>query len=182
MIYLELLLGFLQIGIFAFGGAYGAIPLIRDVVMNYGWISEDQLTYMIAVSESTPGPIMVNMATYIGSSQAGISGALIATTAVALPSFIIILIVSTILKNFTDNPHFQAVLKGIKPCIIGIIISTGLYMIINNCRSVDGLSYVNILITLILFMFMLLHKRFLKRKASPIHLIIFAAVLGIVFG
>ena len=147
MIYLELLLGFLQIGIFAFGGAYGAIPLIRDVVMNYGWLSEDQLTYMIAVSESTPGPIMVNMATYIGSSQAGISGALIATTAVALPSFIIILIVSTILKNFTDNPHFRAVLKGIKPCIIGIIISTGLYMIINNCRSVDGFSYVNILIT-----------------------------------
>lgn len=182
MIYLELLLGFLQIGIFAFGGAYGAIPLIRDVVMNYGWLSEDQLTYMIAVSESTPGPIMVNMATYIGSSQAGISGALIATTAVALPSFIIILIVSTILKNFTDNPHFRAVLKGIKPCIIGIIISTGLYMIINNCRSVDGFNYLNILITLILFMFMLLHKRFLKRKASPIHLIIFAAVLGIVFG
>lgn len=182
MIYLELLLGFLQIGMFAFGGAYGAIPLIRDVVMSYGWLSEDQLTYMIAVSESTPGPIMVNMATYIGSSQGGILGAVIATTAVALPSFIIILIVSTILKNFAENPHFQAVLRGIKPCIIGIIISTGLYMIINNCRSGEGLNHVNVLITLILLMFMLLHKRFLKSKASPIHLIIFAAVLGIAFG
>ena len=182
MIYLELLLGFLQIGTFAFGGAYGAIPLIRDVVMSYGWLSEDQLTYMIAVSESTPGPIMVNMATYIGSSQGGVLGAVIATSAVALPSFIIILIVSTILKNFSENPHFQAVLRGIKPCIIGIIISTGLYMIINNCRSGEGLNHVNILITLILLMFMLLHKRFLKSKASPIHLIIFAAILGIAFG
>ncbi|MCR5008370.1 MAG: chromate transporter [Oribacterium sp.] len=182
MIYLELLLGFLQIGMFAFGGAYGAIPLIRDVVMSYGWLSEDQLTYMIAVSESTPGPIMVNTATYIGSSQGGILGAVIATTAVALPSFIIILIVSTILKNFAENPYFQAVLRGIKPCIIGIIISTGLYMIINNCRSGEGLNHVNVLITLILLMFMLLHKRILKSKASPIHLIIFAAALGIAFG
>ncbi|WP_036609922.1 chromate transporter [Oribacterium sp. P6A1] len=182
MIYLQLFLGFLQIGIFAFGGAYGAIPLIRDVVMTYGWLSEDQLTYMIAVSESTPGPIMVNMATYIGSSQAGVLGAVIATTAVAIPSFVIILIVSTILKNITDNPEFQAVLRGIKPCIVGIILSTGLYMIINNCRMDGGLNRVNIVITIILIMFILLHKRFLKRKASPIHLIIFAAVLGVAFG
>ena len=66
MIYLDLFLGFLKVGCFAFGGAYGAIPLIRDVVMSYGWLSDEMLTYMIAVSESTPGPIMVNLATYIG--------------------------------------------------------------------------------------------------------------------
>ena len=71
MIYLELFLGFLKVGCFAFGGAYGAIPLIRDVVLSYGWLSDETLTYMIAVSESTPGPIMVNLATYVGSSQAG---------------------------------------------------------------------------------------------------------------
>ena len=69
MIYLDLLIGFLKVGCFAFGGAYGAIPLIRDVVMSYGWLSEDMLTYMIAVSESTPGPIMVNLATYVGITQ-----------------------------------------------------------------------------------------------------------------
>ena len=67
MIYLDLFLGFLKVGCFAFGGAYGAIPLIRDVVMSYGWFSDEMLTYMIAVSESTPGPIMVNLGTYIGS-------------------------------------------------------------------------------------------------------------------
>ena len=76
MIYFDLLFGFLKVGLFAFGGAYGAIPLIRDVVLSYGWIEEEMLTYMIAVSESTPGPIMVNLATYVGSSQAGFWGSL----------------------------------------------------------------------------------------------------------
>ena len=90
MICLDLFLGFLKVGCFAFGGAYGAIPLIRDIVMSYGWLNDEMLTYMIAVSESTPGPIMVNLATYIGSSQAGLPGALIATSAVVLPSFFII--------------------------------------------------------------------------------------------
>ncbi len=75
MICLELLLGFLKVGCFAFGGAYGAIPLIRDVVLSYGWIGDEMLTCMIAVSESTPGPIMVNLATYVGSTQAGFWGA-----------------------------------------------------------------------------------------------------------
>ena len=79
MIYLDLFLGFLKVGLFAFGGAYGAIPLIRDVVLSYGWLSDEALAYMIAVSESTPGPIMVNLATYVGSSQAGLIGAIIAT-------------------------------------------------------------------------------------------------------
>ena len=76
MICLHLFLGFLKVGCFAFGGAYGAIPLIRDVVLSYGWLTDESLTYMIAVSESTPGPIMVNLATYVGSSQAGLPGAI----------------------------------------------------------------------------------------------------------
>ena len=95
MIYWDLLIGFLKVGLFAFGGAYGAIPLIRDVVLAYGWLDDEMLTYMIAVSESTPGPIMVNLATYVGSSKAGLPGALIATAAVVLPSFIIILRLDT---------------------------------------------------------------------------------------
>ena len=87
MIYWDLLIGFLKVGLFAFGGAYGAIPLIRDVVLAYGWLDDEMLTYMIAVSESTPGPIMVNLAAYVGSAKAGLPGALIATAAVVLPSF-----------------------------------------------------------------------------------------------
>ena len=87
MIYWELFIGFLKVGLFSFGGGYAAIPLIRDVVMSYGWLSEDMLTYMIAVSESTPGPIMVNLATYVGISQGGMPGALVATFAAVLPCF-----------------------------------------------------------------------------------------------
>ena len=74
---LDLFLGFLRVGCFSFGGAYGAIPLILDVVMSYGWLDEETLIYFIAVSESTPGPIMVNLATYVGSSQAGLAGAVV---------------------------------------------------------------------------------------------------------
>ena len=108
MIYLELFWGFLKVGCFAFGGAYGAIPLIRDVVLSYGWISDEMLTYMIAVSESTPGPIMVNLATYVGSNQGGFIGALVATTAVITPSFFIILLITVMLKNALKNPYIQA--------------------------------------------------------------------------
>ena len=111
MIYLELFFGFLKVGCFAFGGAYGAIPLIRDVVLSYGWLTDEELAYMIAVSESTPGPIMVNLATYVGSSQAGFPGALLATLAVVLPSFIIILLVLVVLKTLLKNSYFQAILR-----------------------------------------------------------------------
>ena len=103
MIYLELFLGFLKVGCFSFGGAYGAIPLIRDVVMSYGWLDDEMLTYMIAVSESTPGPIMVNLATYVGSNQAGFAGSAIATLAVVLPSFLTILLVTALLKTALKN-------------------------------------------------------------------------------
>ena len=115
MMYLDLFLGFLKVGCFAFGGAYGAIPLIRDVVMSYGWLSDEMLTYMIAVSESTPGPIMVNLATYVGSSQAGILGASLATLTVVLPAFVIILVVVKILDRFMKNGWVKAAMSGLKP-------------------------------------------------------------------
>jgi chromate transport protein ChrA len=114
LIYLDLFLGFLRVGCFAFGGAYGAIPLIRDVVLSYGWLTDETLTYMIAVSESTPGPIMVNLATYVGSSQAGALGAALATSAVVLPSFLVILLVTIALKDILKNKYVQAVLRGLK--------------------------------------------------------------------
>ena len=97
MIYWDLFLGFLKVGCFTFGGAYSAIPLIRDVVRSYGWLSDETLTYMIAVSESTPGPIIVNIATYVGNSQAGFWGAVLATLAVGLPSFFVILLIMGVL-------------------------------------------------------------------------------------
>ena len=183
MIYLNLFLGFLKVGCFAFGGAYGAIPLIRDVVMSYGWLSDEMLTYMIAVSESTPGPIMVNLATYIGSNQAGFLGAVIATLAVVLPSFLIILLVTASLKTALKNKYVQAILRGLKPCVIGIVLATGIYMVSGNCLGAFSAIKVNmqaIIITVLLFAAMFVYKHFAKKKLSPIILIIVSAIAGVV--
>ena len=133
MILLDLFLGFLKVGCFSFGGGYGAIALIRDVVLSYGWLSDEMLSYMIAISESTPGPIMINMATYIGSSQAGLMGSFLATLAVILPSFFILLLITSLMKTAWKNKYVQAVLRGLKPCVIGIVLATGAYMLLGNC-------------------------------------------------
>ena len=183
MIYLDLFLGFLKVGCFAFGGAYGAIPLIRDVVMSYGWLNDEMLTYMIAVSESTPGPIMVNLATYIGSSQAGFLGASIATLAVVLPSFLVILLVTALLKTALKNKYVQAILRGLKPCVIGIVLATGIYMVLKNCFITISDVAVNlnaIIISSLLIASMFGYKHLKKKKLSPISLIILSAVLGII--
>lgn len=183
MIYLDLFLGFLKVGCFAFGGAYGAIPLIRDVVMSYGWMSDEILTYMIAVSESTPGPIMVNLATYIGSNQAGFLGAVTATLAVVLPSFLIILLVTALLKTVLKNKYVQAVLRGLKPCVIGIVLATGIYMVLGSCFGAISAIKVNvqaIIITALLIASMFGYKHFTKKKLSPVLLIVIAAVVGVI--
>lgn len=185
MIYLELLLAFLKVGLFSFGGAYGAIPLIRDVVLSHGWMSEEYLTYMIAVSESTPGPIMVNMATFVGSTQAGFWGSVVATFGVVFPSFCVILLVTAILKNLTDNKYFKAILQGLKPCVIGIILATGLHLIVANCVMMNDNLVVDvkaICILLILIVIMFGYQKITQKKLSPIMLIVVSAIVGIGIG
>lgn len=182
---LELFFAFLKVGLFSFGGAYGAIPLIRDVVLSHGWMSEDYLTYMIAVSESTPGPIMVNMATFVGSTQAGILGSAIATFGVVLPSFCIILLITVILKNLTDNRYFKAILQGLKPCVVGIILATGLHLMVTNCVAIEENIVVDektVIIMLVLFGFMVVYQKMMKKKISPIMLIVISALVGIGVG
>ena len=181
MIFWELFYGFLKVGCFAFGGAYGAIPLIRDVVRSYGWLSDEVLTNMIAISESTPGPIMVNMATYIGSRQAGFFGALLATLAVVLPSFLVILLIMCLLRNAMKNPYVQAVLRGVKPCVIGVILATGAYMALENVLpGLTGFDWRAAVVTAVLLATMFLWKRFKKKPLSPILLIVFSAVAGVI--
>lgn len=180
MIYLDLFLGFLKVGLFAFGGAYGAIPLIRDVVLSYGWLNDEALSYMIAVSESTPGPIMVNLATYVGSTEAGFLGALVATLAVVLPSFIIILLITALLKNAFKNKYVQAVLRGLKPSVIGIVLAMGVYMLVKNCLMEDAfkMNLRSIVITAVLGIVAVLYKYFSKKKMSPIIMIVISSLLG----
>lgn len=182
MTYLELLIGFLKVGCFSFGGAYGAIPLIRDVVMSYGWMTEEELTYMIAVSESTPGPIMVNLATFVGNTRGGIIGAILATLAVVLPSFLIILLVSAVMKKLLKNKYVQAALRGLKPCIIGLVMATGVFMVITHCLSLTAgfmVDWKALLLTVVLAAVLYLSKSLFKKKVSPIILIIISAILGI---
>ena len=180
MILLELFLAFLKVGCFSFGGAYFAIPLIRETVLSHGWLPDETVSYMIAVSESTPGPIMINMATYVGSSQAGFLGALVATVAVVLPSFLIILLVCVLMKAFIRNAYVQAMLRGMKPCIIGIILATGTDMLVKNCGFPTGPDWKAMILTAVLAILFFGSGKVLKKKLSPIALIGISGLLGIV--
>ncbi|MFR9208446.1 MAG: chromate transporter [Lachnospiraceae bacterium] len=184
MIYLQLFLEFLKVGCFAFGGAYGAIPLIRDaVVVNNAWITEGQFSHFIAVSESTPGPIMINMATYIGSSQGGFLGAVIATLGVVIPSFVIILMISKLLKKFMENKFVRRSLDGVRPAVTGIVCATGLFMLFEalfGSVSNIAVTWQPLVIAFCIAVVMVAYKLLRKKQISPIILIILSAVLGIV--
>ena len=182
MIYLELFYHFFKVSCFTFGGAYGAIPLIRDMVLQNGWLSKERLSYMIAVSESTPGPIMVNLATYIGSNQAGFWGAVIATFAVVLPAFLVIVLITTLLKTAVKNPDVPAVLDGVKPCVVGVVAATGLCMTVEQCFPMAQGAWVNaqaLLVAAGLLAAMVLYRVWRKKKLSFILLIVLSAFLGI---
>ena len=183
MTVLSLFWEFLKIGMFAFGGAYGAIPLIKESVRANGWLNEAMFANMVAISESTPGPIMVNAATYIGASQAGAWGALAATTGVVLPSFIIILLVTAFLRKQLKHRGVQAVLRGVKPCLMGVILATGVYMAfaaVFGEREDMAFDAGAGMILLILAAGSAAYQLVGKKEVSPILLIAISAVLGAV--
>ena len=126
--FLKLFLTFLEIGAVSFGGGYGMISLIREKVLLHGWLSEAEFLSFIAVSESTPGPLAVNMATFVGSSQGGLLGAFLATLGVVLPSFVIILLIAAVLQNLMKYAGVEAFLSGVRPCVVAMILATALTM------------------------------------------------------
>ena len=125
---LLLFLTFLEIGAVSFGGGYGMIALMREKTLSYGWLGEEQFLNIIAISESTPGPIAVNIATFVGATQSGILGALCATLGVVLPSFIIIIIIAALISNLLKYAGVNAVVNGMKPAVTGIIFATAMYV------------------------------------------------------
>lgn len=179
MIYLELLLGFLKVGLFAFGGGYAAVPLIRETVLSYGWLDDGRLADLIAVSESTPGPIMVNMATYIGSTQGGILGAMIATAAVVAPAFIIILLLMKLFKKALKNDGINAAVDGIKPCIVGIILATGIFMAAKNVLPHTALDLKALILSAVLALIYFFSRKFKEKGISPIVFILVSGVMGV---
>ena len=184
MIYWYLFIEFLKIGLFTFGGGYTMLPLIKEVVLKYSWLTEEQFFDFIGVCESTPGPVAINMATYIGSMQGGFLGSLIATFAVVLPSFIIILLVASILKKFINNRFFQQALLGIKAVIIGLIFSTGITLLIKllgfESLTVFNFNFSSLIILLCLFILYTLFYKIKKVRINAIALILTSAGLGII--
>ena len=184
MTVLILFLEFFKVGLFCFGGAFGMIPLIEETVLNHGWLTQSQFYDFIGVCESTPGPIAVNMATYVGASQAGLAGSLAATCGVVLPSFIIIVLIASVLKNFSNNPYFKSFLKGVKPVIVALILSTGLILLAKNIGYVSATEFspkwVSIVIFSLLTAIFFGAKKLFGKKLSSITLILIAAALGIV--
>ena len=184
MIYLQLFLTFFEIGLFTFGGGYAMISLIREKALLLGWLTEKELLNMIAVAESTPGPIAVNMATFVGARQGGVLGSLIATLGVVLPSFIIILFIAALIRNFLKYKGVKAFLCGVRPCVIALILGTAIMMLMSTLFGVSTLSsgfapdYKGLVILAILVLVALILKKVRRKRPSPILMILISAGLG----
>ena len=185
MILFELFITFFYIGATTFGGGYAMIPLVRDEVVPR-WLSDAEFINMIAVAEATPGPVAINMATFIGSSEAGILGSALATLGVVLPSFVIILLISSVIKNFLKYNAVDAFLSGVRPVVVGLITGTAITML---CSNLLGLSLTNLKLTFtpdlfgivifaILMTISIVYKKIKHRAPSPIIMILISAALG----
>lgn len=183
MIYAELFITFFKIGAFTFGGGYAMLPLIQEEVLKHNWVSADEILNFIAVSESTPGPFAVNVATYIGVTIGGVLGAFFATLGVVLPSFLIILIVASFFQKFSSSNIVKGVMSGLKPAVIGLIASAVLSVtgtVLFPCGFTNTVFYnPNFYISLLIFF---ISSFSIFKKFHPIAIIILSALLGILFG
>lgn len=184
MILLTLFTTFFKIGAFTFGGGYAMLPLIQEQALVHGWLSAEQLVNFIAVSESTPGPFAINIATYVGRTTAGIPGAICATIGVILPSFIIILLVAGCYEKFKNSKIVSACMSGLRPAVIGLIaaaaLSIGKTVLVQAADKTFRISAYSLVTQAVIFavaVFLMF-----KKKAHPIIVILLSALLGIVFG
>ena len=185
MIYLLLFLEFFKMGLFTFGGGYAMIPLMKETVLAHSWIAEESFYDFIGVCEATPGPIAINMASFVGFTQGGILGSLVATLGVVLPSFIIILLIASILKKVIKNERVQAFLDGVKPVVMGLILTTGVVLLAKAIGYVSieefNFSLVGLIVLIILVLITFIYKLIFKKKINNILFIVISAILGIVF-
>lgn len=189
MIYLNLFYEFFKTGLFAVGGGLATLPFLYDMADRTGWFSSSQLADMLAVSESTPGPIGVNMATYVGFTIRGIPGALVATLGLVTPSVIVILIVAAFLKSFRDNRFVNAGFYGLRPASTAMVASAGISVVALALLQVDQFHATGALTDLInwkgvaLAAVLLVLTRWVKptKGLHPILFILASAVVGVVF-
>ena len=181
---LDLFLTFLKIGAVSFGGGYAMIPVISDEVLAHSWLTEVEILNFIAVAESTPGPVAINMATFIGASQGGFFGAVLATLGVVLPAFIIIFIVASLISGLLKYAGVEAFLKGVRPVVVALIVSTGILMTINCILAVSiignpvSFDWRALVIFLVIAIIHFVFKKIKKKAPSPIILILISALFG----
>lgn len=190
MIYLMLFLEFLKIGLFTIGGGYAMIPLVQEAITKHSWLSESEFAYMIGLCEVTPGPIALNMATFVGATNAGFLGGLIATIAVVIPSFVIICIVAALLAKFSKNKYVNAALKGTMAIAVGLIIFATLTMMEQvlvhteitekKLRISGNFETIKLFVIIVAGYFLMWIMR--KKKPGPISVIFMAALIGILYG
>ena len=183
MICLDLFWTFFKIGLFTFGGGYAMLPLIQAEVAAHGWLSTESLLNFVAVSESTPGPFAVNIATYIGSEMGGVPGAACATLGVALPSFTIILIVARCYERFRSSKVVSGVMTGLKPAVIGLIgsaiLTMGAAVLFPGGVTAAVFSTLSFWVSVGIFA---LTAVLAFKKVHPIALICLSAALGVAAG
>ena len=177
MIYLELFLIFFKIGAFTFGGGYAMLPLIQQEVLSQGWMDLEQLVNFIAVSESTPGPLAVNLSTYIGAETGGLLGSFCATVGVVLPSFVIILLVAKFYQAFQTNTLVKGCMNGLRPTVVGMIGASLLSVGASAFPAAGGVMQW-VLAAVLLAAILVAHWT----KVHPILLIVGSAVVGIAAG
>ena len=170
MIFARLFFEFFKIGLFSFGGGYATIPFLYYIAETYHWYSIEELTQMVAVASITPGPVGINVATYAGLKSAGIFGSMLATTAEILPSLILVIIVSKLLKKFSDNYYVKTIIETLKPISCALLTAVAIGLLRDEVKSLKSIV---LLVILLLLSW--------KTKKSPIFYILISAIFGILF-
>lgn len=179
---IELFITFFKIGLFTFGGGYAMIPLITEEVVTKNWLIPEQLLDFIAISESTPGPFAINIATFIGYNQQGILGSIFSTAGVILPSFIIILIIAKAFHRFASNKYVIGFLKGVKPVVVGVIFSVAITFLLKSIFHISIFDIKDIEFewsTLLIFLVVIVMTRIWK-KIHPVFIVLVSGILGLI--
>lgn len=181
MIYLILFWEFFKTGLFSIGGGLATIPFLMDMADRYGWFTRADLSNMIAVSESTPGPIGINMATYVGFTTCGVPGSLIATTGLVLPSLVIILIIAGFLTKFKENKLVKDTFYVLRPTVVGLLCVSVLSIVNTVLFNFSAGTFLGMFNLWAIAVFAVLLFLIIKFKKHPIVYIAIGAVAGIIF-
>lgn len=181
MIYLQLIYEFFKIGLFAIGGGMATLPFLMDLTVKYDWYTKTELTNMVAISQSTPGPVGINMATYAGYNAAGVPGAVAATLALVAPALVIIVIIAKFLANFSENQSVQSAFYGIRPTVAALIAYAVWELMKISLAAINGdgtvtIDYISVIICLAVFGIMQLKT---CKKLHPLVWIVLGAIIGI---